>query len=60
METCLGCVASFFGLVIDECTVALGDEKNTVNLIGGATSEVIFQFNNICLGRKITTPQRIS
>jgi hypothetical protein len=38
-----GAITGFFSSIVDEGTIALGDQKNTFNIPGGAFREVILQ-----------------
>lgn len=54
------CGASSFGPIVHKGTVALGDEKDTLDVFGCLPRKMIFEVDDIGAGRKISHPKRMT
>jgi hypothetical protein len=55
-----GCGASSFGPIIHKCTIALGYQEDTLNVICGVPRKVIFEVDDVGARREITDPERMT
>ena len=60
VESAHGCGASSFGPIVHKCTIALGNQKDTLNVMCGIPRKVIFEVDDVGARRKVTDPKRMT